>query len=241
MSQETKKISFVYVHLSWCRFPKLLMTIVIVLKMLPSPDSLVLFCHNTAISAKINIMWAVALALCVYVYPYISLPYVYCGLCCSIFINSYFYSKPCWFQSLAGKSWVQSKHHWEEQWEDGQLRKGAASLENRLLMSGKSQTSYLSPHWPFHFQIPRPLSLIGSTLRFDKLDQAETRSLLTCFLHIMRTIADGKETFLIKVLFRDIFEFQSLMAVGWFLLETLIAYWQRAPSPEVSDFFSILE
>ncbi|KFO20131.1 Dedicator of cytokinesis protein 10 [Fukomys damarensis] len=62
-------------------------------------------------------------------------------------------------------------------------------------------------------KIPRPLSLIGSTLRFDKLDQAETRSLLMCFLHIMKTISD----------------------------ETLIAYWQRAPSPEVSDFFSILE
>uniref|UniRef100_A0A2K5K8U8 Dedicator of cytokinesis 10 n=1 Tax=Colobus angolensis palliatus TaxID=336983 RepID=A0A2K5K8U8_COLAP len=62
-------------------------------------------------------------------------------------------------------------------------------------------------------KIPRPLSLIGSTLRFDKLDQAETRSLLMCFLHIMKTIS----------------------------YETLIAYWQRAPSPEVSDFFSILE
>lgn len=34
-----------------------------------------------------------------------------------------------------------------------------------------------------------------------------------CFLHIMKTISE----------------------------ETLIAYWQRAPSPEVSDFFSILE
>uniref|UniRef100_A0A8I3W1W7 Dedicator of cytokinesis 10 n=2 Tax=Callithrix jacchus TaxID=9483 RepID=A0A8I3W1W7_CALJA len=62
-------------------------------------------------------------------------------------------------------------------------------------------------------KIPRPLSLIGSTLRFDKLDQAETRSLLMCFLHIMKTIS----------------------------YETLIAYWQRAPSPEVSDFFSILD
>ncbi|XP_045150675.1 dedicator of cytokinesis protein 10 [Echinops telfairi] len=62
-------------------------------------------------------------------------------------------------------------------------------------------------------KIPRPLSLIGSTLRFDKLDQAETRSLLMCFLHIIKTISEG----------------------------TLVAYWQRAPSPEVSDFFSILD
>uniref|UniRef100_A0A663EC31 Dedicator of cytokinesis 10 n=1 Tax=Aquila chrysaetos chrysaetos TaxID=223781 RepID=A0A663EC31_AQUCH len=41
--------------------------------------------------------------------------------------------------------------------------------------------------------IMRPLSLIGSTLRFDKLDQAETRSLLMCFLHIMKTISEGKK------------------------------------------------
>uniref|UniRef100_A0A8C8REW3 Dedicator of cytokinesis 10 n=1 Tax=Pelusios castaneus TaxID=367368 RepID=A0A8C8REW3_9SAUR len=43
-------------------------------------------------------------------------------------------------------------------------------------------------------QIVRPLSLIGSVLRFDKLDQAETRSLLMCFLHIMKTISEGKKS-----------------------------------------------
>ncbi|KAF7243147.1 Dedicator of cytokinesis protein 10, partial [Varanus komodoensis] len=42
-------------------------------------------------------------------------------------------------------------------------------------------------------KIVRPLSLIGSALRFDKLDQAETRSLLMCFLHIMKTISEGRE------------------------------------------------
>ncbi|XP_050819928.1 dedicator of cytokinesis protein 10 isoform X9 [Gopherus flavomarginatus] len=62
-------------------------------------------------------------------------------------------------------------------------------------------------------KIVRPLSLIGSTLRFDKLDQAETRSLLMCFLHIMKTISE----------------------------DTLISYWQRAPFTEIADFFSILE
>uniref|UniRef100_A0A8C3BQK5 Dedicator of cytokinesis 10 n=1 Tax=Cairina moschata TaxID=8855 RepID=A0A8C3BQK5_CAIMO len=45
-------------------------------------------------------------------------------------------------------------------------------------------------------QIMRPLSLIGSTLRFDKLDQAETRSLLMCFLHIMKTISEGKKMYI---------------------------------------------
>ncbi|KAJ7403519.1 hypothetical protein BTVI_76384 [Pitangus sulphuratus] len=62
-------------------------------------------------------------------------------------------------------------------------------------------------------KIMRPLSLIGSTLRFDKLDQAETRSLLMCFLHIMKTISE----------------------------DALISYWLRAPFSEITDFFSILE
>uniref|UniRef100_A0A8C3I2T8 Dedicator of cytokinesis 10 n=1 Tax=Chrysemys picta bellii TaxID=8478 RepID=A0A8C3I2T8_CHRPI len=62
-------------------------------------------------------------------------------------------------------------------------------------------------------KVHAPLSLIGSTLRFDKLDQAETRSLLMCFLHIMKTISE----------------------------DTLISYWQRAPFTEIADFFSILD
>ncbi|XP_038195139.1 dedicator of cytokinesis protein 10 isoform X2 [Arvicola amphibius] len=87
-------------------------------------------------------------------------------------------------------------------------RASLASLE-----SNPSTTEKSSEKTDICEKIPRPLSLIGSTLRFDKLDQAETRSLLMCFLHIMKTIS----------------------------VETLIAYWQRAPSPEVSDFFSILD
>ncbi|XP_026519863.1 dedicator of cytokinesis protein 10 [Notechis scutatus] len=62
-------------------------------------------------------------------------------------------------------------------------------------------------------KIVRPLSLIGSALRFDKLDQAETRSLLMCFLHIMKTVSE----------------------------DTLISYWQKAPFTEITDFFGILE
>ncbi|XP_066511490.1 dedicator of cytokinesis protein 10-like isoform X2 [Hoplias malabaricus] len=59
----------------------------------------------------------------------------------------------------------------------------------------------------------RPQSLIGFGSRFDKLDQAETRSLLLCFLHIMKTISE----------------------------EVMVAYWQRAIHQEISDFFNILE
>ncbi|GAA6093406.1 dedicator of cytokinesis protein 10 isoform X3 [Tachysurus ichikawai] len=59
----------------------------------------------------------------------------------------------------------------------------------------------------------RPQSLIGFASRFDKLDQAETRSLLMCFLHIMKTISE----------------------------EVMVAYWHRAIHQEISDFFNILE
>uniref|UniRef100_A0A8B9W0D4 Dedicator of cytokinesis 10 n=1 Tax=Anas zonorhyncha TaxID=75864 RepID=A0A8B9W0D4_9AVES len=56
-------------------------------------------------------------------------------------------------------------------------------------------------------QIMRPLSLIGSTLRFDKLDQAETRSLLMCFLHIMKTISEGKKMYITYSNETDIVQF----------------------------------
>ncbi|XP_028818872.1 dedicator of cytokinesis protein 10 isoform X2 [Denticeps clupeoides] len=59
----------------------------------------------------------------------------------------------------------------------------------------------------------RPQSLIGFGSRFDKLDQAETRSLLMSFLHIMKTISE----------------------------EVLVSYWHRAVHQEISDFFNILD
>lgn len=53
-----------------------------------------------------------------------------CAVACvySIFINSYFYSEPCRFQSILSKPRLQPKHHGEEQWEDRHLWKGAVSL-----------------------------------------------------------------------------------------------------------------
>ncbi|CAM4556647.1 unnamed protein product [Leuciscus chuanchicus] len=62
-------------------------------------------------------------------------------------------------------------------------------------------------------KVARPQSLIGFGSRFDKLDQAETRSLLICFLHIMKTISE----------------------------EVMVSYWHRAIPQEISDFFNILE
>uniref|UniRef100_A0A8C1P4I3 Dedicator of cytokinesis 10 n=1 Tax=Cyprinus carpio TaxID=7962 RepID=A0A8C1P4I3_CYPCA len=45
--------------------------------------------------------------------------------------------------------------------------------------------------------IYQPQSLIGFGARFDKLDQAETRSLLICFLHIMKSISEVFDTYLL--------------------------------------------
>ncbi|GLD57335.1 dedicator of cytokinesis protein 10 isoform X6 [Lates japonicus] len=62
-------------------------------------------------------------------------------------------------------------------------------------------------------QFARPQSLIGYGSSCDKLDQAETRSLLMCFLHIMKTISE----------------------------DVLVSYWHRAIHQEISDFFNLLE
>ncbi|XP_043926200.1 dedicator of cytokinesis protein 10 isoform X3 [Protopterus annectens] len=62
-------------------------------------------------------------------------------------------------------------------------------------------------------KVTRPLSLIGSALRYDKLDQDETRTLIMCFLHIMKTISE----------------------------DTLVSCWLKAPNSEISDFYNILE
>ncbi|XP_072557852.1 dedicator of cytokinesis protein 10 isoform X3 [Paramormyrops kingsleyae] len=62
-------------------------------------------------------------------------------------------------------------------------------------------------------KVARPQSLIGYMSRFDKLDQAETRSLLMCFLHIMKTVSE----------------------------DVLVSYWHRAVHQEISDFFNLLE
>lgn len=114
---------------------------------------------------------------------------------------------------------------------------------SNAIIASQDALSLTHDYWSFHSQIPRPLSLIGSTLRFDKLDQSETRSLLMCFLHIMKTISVGKQDdfkSMYKEQKKETLLSKSLTPCCFFL-ETLIAYWQRAPSPEVSDFFSILE
>uniref|UniRef100_A0A670YZ22 Dedicator of cytokinesis 10 n=1 Tax=Pseudonaja textilis TaxID=8673 RepID=A0A670YZ22_PSETE len=76
--------------------------------------------------------------------------------------------------------------------EDQDIRHMALAMLKNLMAKHSFDNRYRDP--TLHVlpqQIVRPLSLIGSALRFDKLDQAETRSLLMCFLHIMKTVSEG--------------------------------------------------
>uniref|UniRef100_A0A8C3DWA4 Dedicator of cytokinesis 10 n=1 Tax=Corvus moneduloides TaxID=1196302 RepID=A0A8C3DWA4_CORMO len=86
--------------------------------------------------------------------------------------------------------------------EDQDIRHLALAVLKNLMAKHSFDDRYAEPVKKlfvlFHFLVHTvakhtPLSLIGSTLRFDKLDQAETRSLLMCFLHIMKTISEGKK------------------------------------------------
>ncbi|XP_029936017.1 dedicator of cytokinesis protein 9 isoform X1 [Myripristis murdjan] len=60
----------------------------------------------------------------------------------------------------------------------------------------------------------QPASALGSTLlRCDKLDQAEIKSLLMCFLHVLKSMSE----------------------------DALFTYWNKASSAELMDFFTLIE
>uniref|UniRef100_A0A4W6G3T5 Dedicator of cytokinesis 9 n=1 Tax=Lates calcarifer TaxID=8187 RepID=A0A4W6G3T5_LATCA len=60
----------------------------------------------------------------------------------------------------------------------------------------------------------QPASTLGSTLlRCDKLDQAEIKSLLMCFLHVLKSMSE----------------------------DALFTYWNKASSAELMDFFTLVE
>ncbi|KAG7463763.1 hypothetical protein MATL_G00180100 [Megalops atlanticus] len=60
----------------------------------------------------------------------------------------------------------------------------------------------------------QPASALGSTiLRCDKLDQAEIKSLLMCFLHVLKSMSE----------------------------DALFTYWNKASSAELMDFFILIE
>uniref|UniRef100_A0A674DS89 Dedicator of cytokinesis 9 n=1 Tax=Salmo trutta TaxID=8032 RepID=A0A674DS89_SALTR len=62
--------------------------------------------------------------------------------------------------------------------------------------------------------LDKPASaLSGSLLRCDKLDQAEIKSLLMCFLHVLKSMSE----------------------------DALFTYWNKASSTELMDFFTLVE
>uniref|UniRef100_A0AAY4CTK6 Dedicator of cytokinesis protein 9 n=1 Tax=Denticeps clupeoides TaxID=299321 RepID=A0AAY4CTK6_9TELE len=72
--------------------------------------------------------------------------------------------------------------------------------------SGKKNT-YTSPQH-------QPASALGSSLlRCDKLDQAEIKSLLMCFLHVLKSMSE----------------------------DALFTYWNKASSGDLMDFFTLVE
>ncbi|KAM8821681.1 dedicator of cytokinesis protein 9 isoform 4-T4 [Eudromia elegans] len=71
-------------------------------------------------------------------------------------------------------------------------------------------------HAALSLQLPenQQAGTLGSSIvRYDKLDQAEIKSLLMCFLHILRSMSD----------------------------DALFAYWNKATKSELMDFFTITE
>uniref|UniRef100_A0A8C4IA43 Dedicator of cytokinesis 9 n=1 Tax=Dicentrarchus labrax TaxID=13489 RepID=A0A8C4IA43_DICLA len=62
--------------------------------------------------------------------------------------------------------------------------------------------------------LDKPASALGSTLlRCDKLDQAEIKSLLMCFLHVLKSMSE----------------------------DALFTYWNKASPAELMDFFTLVE
>lgn len=64
------------------------------------------------------------------------------------------------------------------------------AIENNLVcyqFKNSSAKIYL-----FAFQNQQSSTLGSSVVRYDKLDQAEIKSLLMCFLHILRSMSDGR-------------------------------------------------
>ncbi|XP_061089370.1 dedicator of cytokinesis protein 9-like isoform X1 [Conger conger] len=77
---------------------------------------------------------------------------------------------------------------------------------NSLLEKNSDKTNSLDKN--------QPASALGSTLlRCDKLDQAEIKSLLMCFLHVLKSMSE----------------------------DALFTYWNKASSAELMDFFILIE
>uniref|UniRef100_A0A3B4YN95 Dedicator of cytokinesis 9b n=1 Tax=Seriola lalandi dorsalis TaxID=1841481 RepID=A0A3B4YN95_SERLL len=91
-----------------------------------------------------------------------------------------------------------------------------SNLNVSLTPSGGNLNSSLYQQFPACARINQCASALGSTvLRCDKLDRDEIKNLLMCFLHILKSMSEGRTA--------------------------LFAYWNKAASSELMDFFTLIE
>lgn len=97
----------------------------------------------------------------------------------------------------------------------------------------------------------QPASALGSTLlRCDKLDQAEIKSLLMCFLHVLKSMSEGNvslslclriHTHLPSVCNTELGDMSTGQKQRFSLPDALFTYWNKASSAELMDFFTLIE
>ncbi|XP_064502109.1 dedicator of cytokinesis protein 9 isoform X5 [Pseudopipra pipra] len=102
----------------------------------------------------------------------------------------------------------------EEEENSHPAKKNRVTMDFSLLTIPALPEKILHTAFSLQLQENQQSSTLGSSVvRYDKLDQAEIKSLLMCFLHILRSMSD----------------------------DALFTYWNKATKSELMDFFTITE
>lgn len=81
---------------------------------------------------------------------------------------------------------------------------------------------------------------VGSALlRCDKLDRDEVKNLLMCFLHILKSMSEGRGAWPSRPTWGVCFFLTRLVVPS--PSEALFAYWNKAAASELMDFFTLVE
>ncbi|XP_066842626.1 dedicator of cytokinesis protein 9 isoform X10 [Anser cygnoides] len=102
----------------------------------------------------------------------------------------------------------------EEEENSHPAKKNRVTMDFSLLTIPVLPEKIMHAAFPLQLQENQQSSTLGSSVvRYDKLDQAEIKSLLMCFLHILRSMSE----------------------------DALFTYWNKATKSELMDFFTITE
>ncbi|XP_071888545.1 dedicator of cytokinesis protein 9 isoform X10 [Anas platyrhynchos] len=102
----------------------------------------------------------------------------------------------------------------EEEENSHPAKKYRVTMDFSLLTIPVLPEKIMHAAFPLQLQENQQSSTLGSSVvRYDKLDQAEIKSLLMCFLHILRSMSE----------------------------DALFTYWNKATKSELMDFFTITE